>query len=83
MVLVRDQLTQNKYSILYRVFKDESFFGTWFHGMEARWSPWYNYREGGYSNLDKVKTDLALVRAINKNRLTKKEYKVVRNGTKI
>jgi hypothetical protein len=72
-------LTQNKYSIMYRVYKDASFYGGWQHGMVPQWSPWYNYKEGGYATLDQVRDQLKVLEANKPYLKHKKEYKAVKN----
>ncbi len=75
----RLNLKADKYSIMYRVFKDETFYGYFTSGQKAQWSVWYNYRPGGFPTLKAVREqyDFLLKNAeLCKN---KREYKVVKN----
>lgn len=72
-------LTQNKYSIHYRVFKDAQFYRGWFNNMREEWTIWYNYKEGGYANIKDVMSEYNLLEKSKPYLKNKREYKVVKN----
>lgn len=71
-------LTQNKYTIEYRVFHDTTWYQGYFKNMQPKWGPWQKW--GVYNDLTEL-TDESNRLEIKKPYLKyKTEYRIIKNG---